>query len=64
VNESVGGIVGVYCDHITHEGHDFLQSIEDDTVWVRTKERLKNVGGTAALSVVKSIAVEVSKGIA
>lgn len=44
---------------LTNKGHDFLDAIRSDTVWNKTKEKLKEVGGTAALETVKSLAVSI-----
>lgn len=46
---------------ITSAGHDFLDSIRNDTVWSKTKARLSAVGGATAIGVIKSLAIEVSK---
>lgn len=42
---------------ITHDGHDFLANIRDDTVWKRTKEK----AGDVALGIIKSVAEVVVK---
>ena len=42
---------------LTHEGHDFLDNIRDDTVWSRTKEKT----GQASLEIVKAVAEGVVK---
>ena len=41
---------------ITNAGHDYLDSVRDETVWAKTKEHLKKVGGGAALDTVKAVA--------
>ncbi|WP_165905229.1 DUF2513 domain-containing protein [Rhodovulum euryhalinum] len=45
---------------LTNAGHDYLDAIRDDTVWRRTKDKLTEVGGGAALDVVKAVAVHVA----
>ncbi|MDX5595326.1 DUF2513 domain-containing protein [Pseudovibrio sp. SPO723] len=32
-------------DSITWDGHDFLDSVQDDEIWEKTKEGAKKVGG-------------------
>lgn len=44
---------------LTHEGHDFLDNIRDDTVWSRTKEKT----GQASLGIVKAVAEGVVKSM-
>jgi hypothetical protein len=44
---------------ITHEGHDFLDNVRDDTVWNRTKEKT----GQASLEIVKAVAEGVVKSM-
>lgn len=46
---------------VTWKGQDLLDSIEDEGIWQKTKDRLTKVGGTASIDVVKSIAVELAK---
>ena len=41
---------------LSWEGHEFLDSIRNEDVWTKTKEKLSAVGGTAALDVIKSVA--------
>lgn len=40
---------------ITSNGYDYLDSVKNNTVWNKTKEKLSAVGGEAALDVVKEI---------
>ena len=44
---------------LTMNGHDFLDSIRDDTVWHKTKNKLLEYGGSAPLEVVKMTAQEI-----
>ncbi len=50
----------VPCSSITNAGHDFLDTIRDDTVWKKTREKLALVGGTAALDTVNKVATAIS----
>ena len=43
-------------NHLTCDGHDFLDAIRDSTVWAKVTKKLKEVGGTASLSTVKALA--------
>lgn len=45
---------------LTWEGHDFLDSIKNDTIWNKTKESIKSKGlelGQVSFSVLKDFAV-------
>lgn len=42
---------------ITSRGHDFLDALRSETVWKRTKEKMKEIGGYTL-----EIAVEIAKG--
>ena len=44
-------------DDITWEGHNFLQNIENDTIWNNVKEKLKPMGN-AAWSAISSVGIE------
>lgn len=46
---------------ITFAGHQYLDTIRSNSVWDKTKEKLVAVGGTASISVVKDLAVQVSR---
>ena len=46
---------------LTWYGHDFLDSIRDEGVWSNVREKLKAVGGTTTLEVLKALAVSVAK---
>jgi len=45
---------------LTHEGHDFVENIRDNTVWKKVKEKAASM----ALEVVKATAKAVVKGAA
>lgn len=46
---------------LTNSGHDFLDTIRNDEVWKQTLEKISKVGGSAALSIIKTIATEIVK---
>ena len=48
---------------LTWRGHDFVDSIRDNTVWKRTKEALKPVGAVS-IEVIASVATKIIKEIA
>ncbi len=66
------GIIDLRCDHdtyyrcivtnITWDGHELLDTIRDDGVWKKTKERLAPVG-SVGIEVLKAVAVSVAKGM-
>ncbi|WP_311156180.1 DUF2513 domain-containing protein [Prevotella histicola] len=41
---------------LTNKGHDYLDTIRDDSVWKQTKSTLGKISGSASLEVVKTIA--------
>lgn len=44
---------------LTMEGHDFLDVIRDDSIWLETKEKIAGVGGSVAMNVVKATATAI-----
>ena len=51
---------------LTFAGYEYLDTVRNSYIWERTKERLANVGGAAALGVVKAVAegfVKIQLGI-
>lgn len=42
--------------NLTAAGHDFLDNIRDETVWMKTKERVAVVGGKASIQVISEVA--------
>lgn len=46
---------------LTWAGHDFLDSIRDDKVWKDTTKRIASTVGTAAVDVVKQVAIFFAK---
>ena len=60
MNRSDGEIIeDLSLCRLTMDGHDFLDSIRDDTAWDRTKKNLLEYGGSAPLAVVKMTAQEI-----
>ncbi|MCL2212752.1 MAG: DUF2513 domain-containing protein [Oscillospiraceae bacterium] len=47
---------------ITFSGHEYLNTIRNDKIWNKTKNRLLKLGGNVAFEVVKSIAVKLIVG--
>lgn len=50
-----------FVERLTADGCDYLDSIRDTSIWVKTKEKLSAVGGSAALEIVKAVAVNVMR---
>lgn len=46
---------------ITWQGYDYLDSIRDDSVWKRVKDKMAEVGGTVPLEVVKALGTRILK---
>ena len=41
---------------LTWKGHEFLDTIRNDTVWVKTKEAIKSKGGSLPFTLISKIA--------
>ena len=48
---------------LTWYGHDFLDSVRSEPVWSSVNKKLSKVGGTAAIELIKYLAVEAAKVI-
>ncbi len=46
---------------LTWAGHEFLDAARNDTVWNKTKEIVKDKGGSVPFEVVKDIVIEIAK---
>lgn len=46
---------------ITYQGHDYLDAVRSEKVWAEVTKKLLPLGGSAAMEVVKDLAVEASK---
>ncbi len=46
---------------LTWDGHEFLDSVRDPTVWAKVTKRLKKVGGFASVDVIKTLGIAVIK---
>ena len=46
---------------LTWDGHEFLDSVRDPTVWAKVTKRLKKVGGFATVDVIKTLGIAVIK---
>ena len=55
------GIYDYWVKRMTIEGHQYLNNIRDDTIWNKTKEKLKQVSGTVSLEIVNTVATNVLK---
>ena len=43
-------------ERLTNDGHDFLDSIRDDSIFAKVKEKLGIIGGAASLAAIKALA--------
>ena len=55
-----GRTLGARVNRLTWEGHDFLDTVRDDTTWSQTKTRIAQSVGSASLEVVKAVATAVT----
>ncbi len=46
---------------LTWDGHEFLDSVRESNIWAKVRERLKEVGGTASIDIVKALAIGFAK---
>ncbi len=46
---------------LTWDGHEFLDSVRDPTVWATVTKRLEKVGGFASVDVIKTLGIAVIK---
>jgi len=46
---------------MTSQGHDYLDAIRNDGIWQRTKEAVAETGGSAALEIIKAVALGLVK---
>lgn len=46
---------------LTPEGHDFIDTIRDETIWNRTKQKVATVGGSVSIDVLKEVATALAK---
>lgn len=48
---------------LTWEGHDFLDKIREDTIWVKTKDTISSKGLPFVFDVVKSVSTGIISGL-
>ncbi|MDP2738979.1 MAG: DUF2513 domain-containing protein [Pseudorhodobacter sp.] len=48
--------VGKGTMRLTSQGHDFLEAVRDEGIWSRTKDAVRDTGGSATLEIVKALA--------
>ena len=58
VEFTMGNPPGTLVTGLTWEGHDFLDSIRDDSTWAAVKKQLAKVGGSAPLDLIKPLATQ------
>ncbi|MDP2064005.1 MAG: DUF2513 domain-containing protein [Phaeovulum sp.] len=52
-----GGIAEAGVFRMTSQGHDFLDAVRDDGIWSRTKDAVRDTGGSATVEIVKALAM-------
>ena len=57
------GIHDYRVERLTFTGCDYLDAVRDDNIWHATTERLKTVGSSAGLEVVKSLANNLTRAV-
>jgi hypothetical protein len=48
---------------LTWDGHEFLETVKNETVWAKTMEVVRGNGGSVAFAVFKELAIQFSKSI-
>lgn len=43
---------------LTWDGHEFLDAVRNDTVWTKTKDLVKEKGGSVPFEVIKALAIK------
>jgi hypothetical protein len=57
-----GQKAGIYSiNRLTQQGHDYLDSIRDVTIWKNVKEKIAKLAGSVSLEIIKTIAIEIIK---
>ena len=51
-----------YGERMTSRGHDFLDSIRDNTIWMKVKKHVNSTVGSVALSVLSDVAAGFARG--
>jgi hypothetical protein len=46
---------------LTWGGHEFLDTVRNETVWKRLLQRVQERGGTVSFEVMKELAIQISK---
>lgn len=59
INADGAPMLGFFVGSLTWEGHDFLDSIREDTVWSKTKDVIKDEGLPMILSVIRDVATAI-----
>ena len=54
-------VMGTIVSRLTMKGHDFLDTMRDDTVWNRTKSKIQKATGTTSLEIVKEVAASIAR---
>lgn len=60
VEADAGEFVLCIVDRMTNRGHDYLDSVRNDTVWQKTLEKIKGTVGSASLDVIKTVASKIA----
>ena len=50
-------------NNLTMKGFDYLDSVRDNSVWLKVKEKLAKVGGSVAIELIPTIASSVIKSV-
>ena len=57
------GAHGVFITRLTWHGHEFLDAINNDTVWEKTKKSFTNSGISMTFELIKSVATDTASSL-
>lgn len=59
--KSIGAPYTMFIVHrMTSQGYDYLESVKDKSIWDKTKIKLLEIGGSATLDTVKTVASSIA----
>lgn len=62
-NRKIGNLKDWIIVRMTNNGHDFLDSVRNDSVWENTLDKVQSSVGTASLELLKDVAISIGKKI-
>lgn len=57
------GVYDCFIKRMTMHGHEYLDSIRNETIWNKTKEKLADIGGNAPLAIIQELAAGITRAV-